>query len=194
MRYVGEEERRGRKGGEDTETLLEVCRDVTMNLVLRRVVNGDLDLVVKANVCSYDVWGGGEEGEEEGGTLSLLFVYSFYFFIGGQIINYLLKRFIQCLYNVHTIFTGVFYHHLSLSLFCILLSPAYFFASFFDNKVLSRHPSPPYQCPFLSTPLTNYFLQWVHYLLIFCSTPQKPHIIVIPSILSWAYIEPFIWH
>jgi hypothetical protein len=66
------------------------------------------------------------------------------------------------------------------SLFCGLLNPAYFFASFLDNNVLSLHPKPPYQCPLLSTPRTNYLLQYIHYLFTGCSYEQNPHNIVIP--------------
>ena len=45
----------GNQKGEDTETLLEICRDVTLNLVLRRVVNGDLDLAYNPSIKSYDI-------------------------------------------------------------------------------------------------------------------------------------------
>lgn len=44
----------GEKKG-DTETLLEICRDVTLNLVLRKVINGSLEIPVKTDIHSYDV-------------------------------------------------------------------------------------------------------------------------------------------
>ncbi len=39
----------------DTETLMDICRDVTLNLVLRKVVNGTLELPYSSKISSYDI-------------------------------------------------------------------------------------------------------------------------------------------
>ena len=82
-------------------------------------------------------------------------------------------------------------HHFS---FFFFVAPVYFFASFFDNSVWSRHPIPPSQWPPLSTPLTNSFLQNIHYGATGCSIAQNPHSIVIPGTFSCGCADPFSWH
>lgn len=40
---------------EDTETLLDICRDVTLNPVLRKVINGSYELQYFASIKAYDI-------------------------------------------------------------------------------------------------------------------------------------------
>jgi hypothetical protein len=82
-------------------------------------------------------------------------------------------------------------HHFSFYFF--LVRPVYFLLSFLERTVWSLHPSPPYQCPVLSIPLTNCFWQNVQMLPASCSRLQKPHSIVIPLSFSWTTTEFIIW-
>lgn len=51
----------------------------------------------------------------------------------------------------------------------VLLSPVYFFGSFLDNRVWSRQPFPPYQCPDFSAPLMSSFLHLRQFVSYGCS-------------------------
>lgn len=54
LRHYNEKPEQGH-GPEGTETLLDICRDVTLNPVLRKVLNGSMDLPYNNKLCSYDI-------------------------------------------------------------------------------------------------------------------------------------------
>lgn len=39
----------------NTETLLDMCRDVTLNPVLKKVIDGSIELPFVEGLCSYDI-------------------------------------------------------------------------------------------------------------------------------------------
>lgn len=54
MSYFTEKEN-SQNHNDDTETLLDICKDVTLNPILRKVVSGTLDLPHNENIVSFDI-------------------------------------------------------------------------------------------------------------------------------------------